>query len=118
MREQAKIFGLVVVIIGLLLSFISSVVPFFTSGYHVMAGVLFAGIVPYLIYGLVVVMLPDVLTIIVGVVLLVVDSWLVISERFINGANYSGGTIYYVPIVLTISLIPLVFLAARAAWHK
>jgi len=116
--EQAKFTGYAVIIAGFVLVFVSAVVPFYTSGYRLLGAVLLAGVVPYLVYGLVVVMLRNMLSIIVGLSLLVVHLWLTIIERFTNSVDYSDGTIYYVPVVMAIALVPLLFLALRATWHK
>jgi hypothetical protein len=116
--ERSTLFGYTVIIAGLALLSMSAVVPFYTSGYRLLGGVLLVGVFPYLLYGLVVVLLKNVLTIIVGIVLLMVNIALVITQRFADGVDYSDGTIYIVPFVLTLALIPMVFLALRAVWHK
>ena len=38
-------------------------------------------------------------------------TWLVVTERFIGGADYSNGLIFAVPIFLAILIAPLVFVA-------
>ncbi len=79
---------------------------------------LLAGLLPYLTFGIAVVLLRRTVTTVVGVILLAAHAWLVIRERFIDSADYSDGMIYYVPIVLTLLLIPLVVMALRQPWHE
>ena len=116
--EQSKLFGYLVIATGVALAFVSSVVPFYNSGYRLLGGVLLAGLLPFLVYGLVVVMLGTAWSMAAGLILLLVNLWLVITQRFMGGADYSDGVIYYVPIAMAVAQIPLVFFALRASWHK
>lgn len=115
--SRSSIFGYGVIAVGSVLAFVSAVVPFYTAGYQLKFGVLVVGITPYLTYGLVVALLRRTLTNIAGMILLTLHAWLVISERFVGGADYAGDMIYFAPLALTVALIPLVILALREPWQ-
>ena len=101
---------------GLGLAFLSAVVPHFTAGYRVMGGVLLAGLLPYIAYGLVVPLLRTALTAAAGIVLAVLHAALVVAERFADGADYSDGSIYYGPLALALATLPLLVLGLRQPW--
>jgi hypothetical protein len=111
-------FGYSVIVAGTVLSFVSAVVPHYTSGYHFMFGVLAAGIIPYLMYALAVVLFKSNLTNGVGLVLLTLHAWLVFSERFIDGGKYADHMIYIVPLLFAVLLIPLFVRALREPWRE
>ena len=112
-------FGYGVIAAGTVLSFISAVVPFYTAGYQLLFTVLMAGMTPYLVYGLVMYLLRrPVVTNVAGALLLAAHLWLVIHERFIGGADYSDRTIYIMPLLFTVMLVPLLVRALREPWHE
>jgi hypothetical protein len=116
-RVHINVFGYTILLVGLVLAFVSAVVPFYDAGYQLRTGVLLAGLLPYLLYGMALVLLPRTMTIAAGLLLLVVHAWLVIRERFIDHADYGDGMIYYLPVVLTLLLIPLLVKALHAPWR-
>lgn len=105
-----------VIVVGLCLAFLAAVVPHFTAGYRVLGGVLLAGLLPYLAYGLVVPLLRTPLTTVAGIVVVGLHAALVVAERFVDGADYSDGSIYYGPLVLALALLPLLVLGLRQPW--
>jgi len=105
-----------VIVAGLLLSFVSAVVPFYSAGYKLLYGVMLAGLLPYLIYAIAAPLLNARLILAVGLALLGVHGWLVISDRFVGGADYSGGMIYYVPLLLALALVPLPVMVLRKSY--
>lgn len=105
-----------IIAVGLCLAFLSAVVPHFTAGYTLMGGVLLAGLLPYLTYGLVVPLLRTALTAVAGIVLLGLHTALVVNERFVDGADYSDGMIYYGPLVLALAMLPLLAVGLRQPW--
>jgi hypothetical protein len=110
-------FGYGVIALGVVLSFLSAVVPFFTAGHQLLFGVFLAGVTPYLAYVLVVALLRRPVTNVAGAILVLFHGWLVISERYVGGADFSDRSIYYVPLIFTVLLIPLVVRALREPWH-
>jgi hypothetical protein len=106
-----------IVLCGVALAAAAAVKPFFDTGYHLQVGVLLAGLLPYLVYTVIAVMLQRPLTIVAGIALLVAHAWLVLSERFSGVVDYSSDTIYYVPVLLAVALVPLWIMAMRQPWR-
>lgn len=106
----------IVIAAGLGLAFLSAVVPHYTAGYRLVGGVLLAGLLPYLAYGLAVPLLRTALTSVAGVVLLGLHTALVVAERFVDGADYSNGMIYYGPLVLALAMLPLLVVGLSQPW--
>ena len=102
-----------IIVAGLLLSFVSALVPFYTAGYKLLYWVMLAGLLPYLVYGVAAPLLRGGLVLVEGLVLLGLHTWLVIAERFIGAADYSDRMIYYVPLLLALVLLPLPVMALR-----
>lgn len=102
--------GWIIVVYGLCLSFIASFAPFYEAGYLLKVDVLLASLSPYLVYAIVVPLLPGAITTTVGIVLAVAHTGLIVAVRFIEGAD-SAGLIYIVPIFLAVLVIPLVIIA-------
>ena len=111
-------FGYGVIAAGTVLSIVSAIVPFYTGGYQLLFSVFMAGITPYLVYGLVVYWLRRPITSVTGALLLAAHLWVVVHERFIGGADYSGHTIYVAPLVFAALLVPLLVMAMREPWRE
>lgn len=103
--------GWIIVLYGLGLSLIAAFVPHFETGYHLMFGVLLAGLFPYMVYAVTVPLLPGAITTAAGVILALAHTWLVVTERFIGSADYSNSMIYIIPIIMAILVIPLAIIA-------
>ena len=115
--RKANGLGYGILTTGVILAFVSAVVPFYGAGHQLLFGVFVAGITPYLAYALAVVLLRRPVTNVAGGLLLAGHVVLVAAERFIDGADYSDGSIVLVPLVFTLLLVPLVVQALRAPWH-
>lgn len=105
-----------VIVLGVGLAFLAAVVPHFTAGYRLLPGVLLSGLLPYLAYGLAVPVLRTRLTPLAGIVLLGLHTALVVSERFIGGADYSDGLIHIGPLVLALATLPLLVIGLSQPW--
>ena len=116
--SSANRLGYAIIIVGLLLVCMSAVVPFYDDGYRLRATVLIAGLLPYLVYAIIVNLLPRNVTIVSGILLLAANIWLVSRERFVGSVDYSDGAIYYIPLVLMLLLLPLLYKALRRPWRK
>lgn len=112
-RSPARVLAYGCIAAGIALAFLSAAVPHYTAGYRLAAGILIAGLLPYLIYGLAVPLLHGTLTAVVGVVLVILHAALVFNERIAEGAESASGMIYYGPMVLAIAVLPLVIMALR-----
>jgi hypothetical protein len=106
--------GYLILITGLILSLISALVPHFEAGYRLIVSVFVAGMLPYLVYSIVVPLMRSPVTTITGLIIVLAHAWLVINERFVANADYSDGKIYYIPAILSIAVLPL----AAAAINK
>ena len=105
--------GYLIILIGLLLSFLSAFVPFFEAGYKLMTSVVIAGMLPYIVYAMAVPLCRSTMTTILGVIIVIAHVLLVFNERFIGNADYSDGLIYYGPVIIAVSILPLVLLAIK-----
>ncbi len=110
--------GYLFILAGALLAAVSSFVPYFDAGYQLMASVLIAGLIPYIVYSVAVVLMRGALTTLAGAVMVAVHAWLVVSERFAREVDYSNGMIYYVPILMAIVVLPLAIAALRQPWEN
>ena len=107
--------GYLLILFGLFLSFVSALVPHFDAGYNLAFSVFAAGILPYMVYGIIVPLSRGALTTITGLIIVTVHLWLVITQRIIGNADYSNGLIYVVPILLAAAILPLVIFVAKQA---
>ena len=114
LRPIAQSLTYLSLIAGALLAFVSSVVPHFDAGYRLMFSVLLTGLLPYLVYAMLLPYLQGWQLALPGVLIVVVHGWSVASERFIAYQGYSDGTIYYVPLVLALLALALLAWALRA----
>lgn len=105
-----------VIALGAVLAFAAATVPHYTAGYRLLFGVLLAGLTPYFVYALAVPLLRDGLIAVTGIVLVALHAALVIRERFLQGADYGDGLIYFGPLVLAAALLPVVWRALREPW--
>jgi len=110
-------FAWTIMVCGVALAVAAAAMPFFDDGYHLQVGVLLTGLLPYLAYAIIAVLLRRPVTLVAGLVLLAAHAWLVLSERFSGAVNYSDGMIYYVPVLLTLALVPLWIMAMRQPWR-
>ncbi len=114
---RCTVFGYGVIAVGLVLAFVSAVVPHYTH-HKLAAGVLLAGVLPYVVYGIVAVFMRNLLTVAVGAVLLAVHAALVINERFGGIVDYGDSMMYFVPAAVALAMLPLMVVALRKPWHR
>ena len=111
--------GWAIVLIGLALATLAALTPHFGSGYYLDAGILTANLLPYMVYAVAVPLIPGVITTSAGLILLAAHTGLVFSERFIDGADYSDGLIYTMPVLLALMMLPVAIVALlKTATHK
>ena len=110
-QSYTNTFGYLVILTGLTLSLVSALVPHFEAGYRLAFRVFATGLSPYLVYGIAVPLYRGAWITIAGLLIVLIHAWLVYNERFIGAANYSDATIYYVPLIMAIAALPLVFIA-------
>lgn len=112
-RSYANAPGYAFIIIGLVLSLIAAFVPHFEASYRLALDVLVAGLLPYMVYGIAVPLMRGSLTTGMGLLIVVVHTWLVFNERIIGHADYSNGLIYYGPMLLALVALPLIVIAIK-----
>lgn len=100
--------GYLFIIIGLVLSTVSALVPHFDAGYRLSISVFAAGTLPYMVYGIIVPLLRSTLTTVTGLIIVIAHAWLVFNERVIGHADYSDGVIYTGPILIAALVLPLI----------
>lgn len=106
-----------VILLGCGLAFLSAVVPHYDTGYYLMTGVLLSGLLPYLVYALAAALMQGPLVLVGGLVILVLHGILVVNERVLGDAGYSSGMIHYVPLLLAILGLTLLWRALREPWR-
>ena len=104
---DARAFAYLVILAGVVLAALTAVVPHYAAGYHLMFGVLLAGILPYLVYGILTELVRGWALILPGLLLLGVHLWLTVTERFVYYDGYTDGLIYYLPVGLVLFGLPL-----------
>ena len=106
-----------IIVLGVVLAVAAALEPFYDDGHVLQFGVLLSGLLPYLLYAMIVVLLPRPAVFLSGLVLLAAHALLVLSERFSGPVDYSGGVIYYVPLLLALALLPFLIVAMRQPWR-
>ena len=114
-RSYSNTSGYTFILIGLLLALVSALVPHFDAGYRLSLSVLSAGVVPYLVYSVAAALRRTTVTTVIGFIIVVVHTWVVITERIIGHADYSSGMIINVPLVMALAMLPLALTAIRNA---
>jgi len=112
-QSYANTPGYLFIMIGLMLSLISALVPHFEAGYRLTLSAFVAGMLPYLIYAIAVPLLRSTLTTSIGLIIVIAHAWLVFNERIIGHADYSNGMIYYGPLLITALAAPLVVIVFK-----
>ena len=105
-----------IVVIGVVLTFISSFTEQATFGYYLDSKLLLVGMIPYLLFALAAVLLKGALSMIHGLSLLALHAWVVISARF-TGAS-SDEWLIYGPLLLSLALLPLLYLAMHKTHNQ
>ena len=102
-----------IIALGVMFSFVCAFVPHFTAGHRLHLGVLFAGLLPYVVYGLFSDLVRGWLLLITGVLIFGVDLGVKIPERFLHYDGYASGVIYYASFISTLAAIVLLGIGAR-----
>ena len=102
-----------VIAAGVVLAFLSALAPFFSAGYELRYGVLFAGLAPYMVYGFAAPLLGRGMSLSVGILLIAVHLWLVLGYRPAGTGSYLESAIFYGPLLLALALSPLLLVALR-----
>jgi hypothetical protein len=102
-----------IIALGCFLSIITAVVPNYTVGYKLLFNVFIFGLVPYVMYGLMTELLRGWLLIIPGIVILAIDLFTKLPERFPNFSEYSSNVIYWAPLFSAFVIVPISYLVAK-----
>ncbi|MEW6332315.1 MAG: hypothetical protein AB1560_12730 [Pseudomonadota bacterium] len=98
---------------GAMLGFAAAAVPHFDTGYRLDLGVLFAGLLPYVVYAVFSDVVRGWALLATGALLLGIDLGVKIPERFLHYDGYAGGRIYLASLVMTLLAIVVLGIAAR-----
>lgn len=99
-----KTVAYLIVLAGLAVSFYVALVPHYDAGYYLAFSVLLAGILPYLVYGVMPEYVKGGTLLLSGAVLLVVDVLVRVPMRWSVGPEGYGDWIYWVSIGLAAAL--------------
>lgn len=116
--HQQRLFNplsLVIVALGIALAFLVAAVPHYTSGYHLRGGLLLAGLLPYVIYGMAAAMRSDGPVAAGGLVILVPHALLVILKPATEAGTVAP-PLYYGPLLLSLVALALLAWAMRTPW--
>lgn len=108
----------IMVLAGTALAMVSAVVPHYSGAHQLLFGVFLAGFTPWLLYGIAAALFRGPLTTLAGALLLILHGTLVMRERFSGGADYADGMIYYLPLLFSVLLLPLLARALREPWRR
>jgi hypothetical protein len=98
---------------GAMLSFAAAAVPHFDTGYRLHLGVLFAGLLPYVVYASFSDVVRGWALLATGALLLGIDLGVKIPERFLHYDGYASGRIYFASLVMTLVAVVVLGIAAR-----
>jgi hypothetical protein len=98
---------------GAVLSFAAAAVPHFATGYRLHLGVLFAGLLPYVVYASFSDVVRGWALLATGALLLGIDLGVKIPERFLHYDGYASGRIYIASLVMTLAAVVVLGIAAR-----
>lgn len=96
---------------GVVLSFAAAVVPHFNSAFRLEPLILVAGVLPYLVYGVLAWFLRGQVRIASGAAVLGLHLLVVIQQRWLTDGYAEGTLLYWAPLVLAAALL---FLIPRA----
>lgn len=113
---RLKLFEYALIALGAMLAFVAAFETQLALGYYLHAGVLLAGLLPYFVYSIAVVLWNSPAVTLHGVLLLLVHAWVVAGVRFVGMDGYSGALLVYAPLVLSLALIPAAVMAWRQPW--
>ncbi|MCR4301394.1 MAG: hypothetical protein NUV51_07265 [Sulfuricaulis sp.] len=102
-----------VITLGAILSLACAAVPHFTTGFTLHLGVLFSGLLPYLVYGVFINLVRGGSLLTVGALLLGIDLVVKIPERFLDYDGYANGLIFIAPILTALVLMIVLGILAR-----
>jgi len=113
----SNVINFAVVLLGCLLSFLSSFHDQYAEGFYIDVGVIMMGLVPYLIFGMSVYLRQGPLSTILGIVLLAVHMWMVYTQHFVFGGR-ADTLLLSGPPILGIILLPLLLSAMRKGYSE
>ncbi|MBI3432994.1 MAG: hypothetical protein HY018_12380 [Hydrogenophilales bacterium] len=102
-----------IILLGLGGATAASLVPFYNAGYVLEPGVLFAVLMPFLLYGLFIESLRGPWLLASGLLLLATCLALVISERYLHYNGYTDDRIYWAPTLAAALMLPIAYWLGR-----
>lgn len=102
-----------VTVAGVGLSFLAALVPFFSAGYQLHYGVLFAGFAPYLVYGFAAPLLDRRIRLAAGLLVIAVHVALLVNGHLTADESAIHSALFYGPLLLALLISPLWLVALR-----
>lgn len=98
-----------IILLGFVAAAAAAVVPFFTAGYELNTATLIAVALPFVLYGMLSESLRGPWLLAAGLVLLAVSVGEVVPERFLHYNAYADGSIYWVPLLAALIVLPIAY---------
>ena len=108
-----RLFAYLVITLGVMLAFAAAATPHYAAGHTLRLDVLFAGLLPYVVYGLFSDLVRGWLLLVTGTLIFGVDLGVKIPERFLHYDGYASGIIYSAPLISTLVAIVLLGIGVR-----
>lgn len=112
MTEQTRDYrpiAYIIILLGLLSGAVAALVPQYAIGFKLEVGVLFALIIPFIVYGALSETLRGAALLLPGLVLLGVNGALVVKERLLAYDGYDGSPIYWLPLLTAAIVLPIAY---------
>lgn len=109
----AKRIAYAIIILGILLSFLTSIVAHAPGAFKISWGLLFWSLLPYLVYLLMTDILDGFELMIPGIFVLIIDFYTQIHLYVFPGTSADNVIIAYLPLWLTVLVLPLGWLVGR-----
>lgn len=97
----------VIILLGVVAAAAAAIVPFYTAGYELDTATLCALLAPFALYAMLTESLRGPWLIGAGIVLLAVSLAEVIPERYLHYNAYADGSIYWVPLLAAVIVLPV-----------
>ncbi len=104
--------------LGIAISLVAAVVPHAPGAFRLSWGLLFWGLVPYIVYLFLTEMLTGAALVVPGVLIFLIDFYAQIHLFLFPDASTDSGLITYLPLWLTLIVLPIGWYAGKRLFKK